>query len=131
MNFILAVHESKHTLYLNRSNTPKEVLKEHQISELEVSTEKPVLMAFIQELLDQIDLKPEMDEQLNKAQVHDVLNQIEADPVVEKILENDEFRRMVEQRMPDQPLAWRLDQGLLAFEEARTIINPSKYERIG
>jgi hypothetical protein len=32
------------------------------------------------------------------------------------------FRREVEKRWPDTPLTWRLDLGMLAFEDARSVV---------
>jgi hypothetical protein len=131
MNFILAIDASgKHTLYPNKSNTPKEVLKEHEISELEISTEKPQLMAFIQDLLDQVDKLSLEKPVADVADVADVAAPAKVAAPVSQVKEDLDFRQEVDDRWNDQPLAWRLDKGMLAFEEARDIINPAKYERI-
>jgi hypothetical protein len=132
MNFILAIdpQTAKRTLYLNKSNTPKEVLKEHQITELEISTEKPQLMAALQELLDQIDQpSPVLIDEIPPVETtihHVAAKEIEKSQVKEDF----DFRQEVDDRWNDQPLAWRLDKGILAFEAARDIINPALYERI-
>ncbi len=144
MNFILAVDgQSKHTLYLNHSNTPKDVLKDQQISELEVDTEKPKLMAFIQVMLDQIndlnsknvnlaDLAVEEHKRAESAlfDVTPVEAIVSLKPQIEE-MENSAFRQLVEDRWEDQPLAWKLHMAAVALEDAREIINPTKYERIG
>ncbi len=129
MNFILAVDaQGKHTLYLNRSNTPKEVLKDQEISELEVDTEKPKLMAFIQVMLDMIHAKQE-PEDTSLLDVKPVEATVSLKPQIEE-MENSVFRRLVEARFHDQPLSWRLDMSMLAMEDARNIINPLLYQRI-
>lgn len=132
MNFILAVDaQGKHMLYLNRSNTPKDVLKDQEISELEVDTEKPKLMTFIQNLLDMIHAKQEPEETavLDVVPAENDTVIVSMKPQIEE-MDHAAFRRLVEHRFGDQPLGWRLDMANLTIEDARLIIDPTKYQRI-